>query len=131
MMKRTLFIAFALLAITTCKAQSFSYLTFEQTDGTSVSLPVSGLVLTFSGNNLVSSDGTTIPLSGLSKMFFTETSGITLFPSLQQEGSIRAYTTAGSFVGQFNNAQEALSRLPKGLYMFKDGAGNVIKTSVK
>ena len=130
-MKRSLLVAFFLVIIMTCKAQNFEYLTFEQADGTSVSLPVSGLVLTFSGNNLVSNDGTTIPLSSLSKMFFTETSGITPIPTILEEGTVSAYTPAGSQVGQFGDAQEAIRRLPKGLYILKDLSGKVVKTLVR
>ena len=130
-MKRALLIAFVLGIVMTCKAQNFEYLTFEQTDGTCLSLPVSGLTLTFSDGNLVSSDGTTIPLSSLSKMFFTETSGITLVPTLQPEDAVSAYTAAGSLVGQFGNTQEAIRLLPKGLYIFKDNTGKVVKTLVR
>lgn len=130
-MKKTLLVTFALAVITTSRAQNFEYLTFEQTDGTCLSLPVSGLTLTFSGGNLVSSDGTTIPLSSLSKMFFTETSGITSLPAHQPEGPVSAYTTAGSYAGQFSDSQEAIRQLPKGLYIMKDSKGNVAKTLIR
>ena len=96
-----------------------------------MSLPITGLTLTFSDGNLVSSDGTIIPLQSLSKMFFTETSGITLLPSHQPEGVVDAYSTSGSYLGRYSDAQEAIRRLPKGLYMFKDSTGNVVKTLVK
>ena len=124
-------VALFLAIIMTCKAQNFEYLTLEQADGTSVSLPVPGLVLTFSGNNLVSNDGTTIPLSSLSKMFFTETSGITPIPTILVGDAVSAFTPAGSLVGQFSDAQEAIRRLPKGLYILKDHSGKVVKTLVR
>ena len=130
-MKRTLLVALFLAIIMTCKAQNFEYLTLEQADGTSVSLPVPGLVLTFSGNNLVANDGTTIPLSSLSKMFFTETSGISPIPTILVGDAVSAYTPAGSLVGQFSDSQEAIRRLPKGLYILKDHSGKVVKTLVR
>lgn len=130
-MKRALWTFFVLAAITTCRAQSFEYLTFEKTDGTLVSVRAEGLTLTFSGNNLVSSDGTTIPLSSLNKMFFTETSGIASSVKDIPEGAIEAYTPSGIHVGSFGNTKEAIQSLPKGFYVFKDIKGTILKTVIR
>ena len=130
-MKRALLTAFVLAAITTCRAQSFEYLTFEKADGTLVSIPAEGLTLTFADGNLVSSDGTTIPLTSLSKMFFTETSGIATVQANLPEGAVDAYTPSGIHVGTFGDTRDALNRLPKGFYVIRDTKGNILKTAVR
>jgi len=130
-MKRALLTAFVLAAIMTCRAQSFEYLTFEKADGTLVSIPAEGLTLTFADGNLVSSDGTTIPLSSLSKMFFTETSGIATVQANLPEGAVDVYTPSGIHVGTFGDTRDALNRLPKGFYVIRDTKGNILKTAVR
>ena len=130
-MKRALLTAFVLAAIMTCRAQSFEYLTFEKADGTLVSIPAEGLTLTFADGNLVSSDGTTIPLSSLSKMFFTETSDIATVQANLPEGAVDAYTPSGIHVGTFGDTRDALNRLPKGFYVIRDTKGNILKTAVR
>ena len=130
-MKRALLTAFVLAAIMTCRAQSFEYLTFEKADGTLVSIPAEGLTLTFADGNLVSSDGTTIPLTSLSKMFFTETSGIATVQANLPEGAVDAYTPSGIHVGTFGDTRDALNRLPKGFYVIRDTKGNILKTAVR
>ena len=113
-MQRIFTLAAFLLLMMGAKAQTYSYLTFQHTDGTQKSLTANGLKITFSGNTLTatSMEGTTtLALTDLSKMFFTsEVSGV-LNPTDGQtlvtigEGSvsvsapvgttIRVYTTDG------------------------------------
>lgn len=74
-MKR-LFTLLALVAAFawSASAQSYNYLTFQQTDGAVRSLSLDGLKLTFAEGNLVATNGTTqttFPLSALQKMFFS------------------------------------------------------------
>lgn len=52
------------------QADGYRYLTIETTSGARVSLPVSGLQLSFSGNALTAGSQS-IPLSNLSKMYFS------------------------------------------------------------
>lgn len=67
-----LFLLMAMGAVS-ASAQSYSYLTLQQTGGDEQSLSISGLKITFSGGNLVATNGTqtaTIPLEKMQKMYF-------------------------------------------------------------
>lgn len=119
-MKKLLFFLFTLCFALSANADNYKYLSFELTDGRVQSISVTDLTLTFSNDNLVASDGTTIPLSQLSKMFFSETSGITEMPTVSHTGKVEVYNPSGSKVGTFENSQEAKSKLPKGIYIIKD-----------
>ncbi len=112
-------------------AYDYNYLSFELADGSVTSLSVDGLTLTFSNGNLVSNDGTTIPLTSLSKMFFSETSGIAQISSNSTNGKVEVYNPSGAKVGVFSDSQEAKSNLPKGIYIFKDEQGKIIKTAIQ
>lgn len=144
-MKRISILAAFLLLAVGAKAQTYSYLTFQQTDGTQKSLTANGLKITFSGNTLTatSAEGTTtLPLTGLTKMFFaSEVSGV-LNPTGGQtlvtigEGSIsvlapvgttiRVYTTGGRLLTNFrkrwSGTEEICSGLERGLYLVSVGS---------
>ena len=91
-MQRIFTLAAFLLLTMGAKAQTYSYLTFQHTDGTQKSLTANGLKITFSGNTLTatSMEGTTtLALTDLSKMFFTsEVSGV-LNPTGHDRGGKR------------------------------------------
>ena len=109
-------------------AETYDYLVLEKTDGTSVTFTAVGLSFTFSDGNLVTNEGTTLPVKELSKMYFSNTSGIR---TLDLPTSVAtAWTTTGIHMGTFNSHEEALSQLPKGIYIIKSSAGT-IKTIVK
>ena len=110
-------------------ATDFKFLTLESTDGSKVSLAANGLTLTFSDGNLVASDGTTIPISSLAKMYFTETSGITTVTS-SAGGSMKVYTLSGILVGTYSEGQSPAG-LPQGIYIIKDCQGNTHKTTIR
>ena len=81
----------------TAQADSYSYLTFQKTDGTQQPVPVSGLVLTFSNGQLIAttpSESMSFTLVDLSKMFF---SGET---SLQACGLVFSSSTATAKMGE-------------------------------
>ncbi len=144
-MKRISILAAFLLLAVGAKAQTYSYLTFQQTDGTQKSLTANGLKITFSGNTLTatSAEGTTtLSLTNLTKMFFaSEVSGV-LNPTGGQtlvtigEGSIsvlapvgttiRVYTTDGRLLTNFrkrwNGTEEICSGLERGLYLVSVGS---------
>ena len=133
-MKRLLLASLALIAMQSGMAQSFDYLTFDKTDGTSVSLSASGLTLTFSDGNLLASDGTTIPLASLSKMYFSQTSGISLAQTKTGsilEGTVSVYSTTGALVGTFDSQAEATGHLTQGVYLFKDQKGHTLKAVIR
>ncbi|MBP5628691.1 MAG: hypothetical protein J6X27_02475 [Bacteroidaceae bacterium] len=71
-MKKTFLLLMCMVGVLSVKADSYSYLTFETTDGAKASVAVASLTLTISGTTLTA--GTeTFTLSNLSKMYFSET----------------------------------------------------------
>ncbi len=69
-MKKILFLLTILVGTLTAQADSYSYLTFETTDGAKASVAVEGMTLSISGNTLTAG-GQTFTLSNLSKMYFS------------------------------------------------------------
>lgn len=68
----------ALAAVLTGRADDYTYLTFEMTDGGKTSVPAEELEITLDGTTLTAG-GQTFALTNLSKMYFTladETTGI-------------------------------------------------------
>lgn len=144
-MQRIFTLAAFLLLTMGAKAQTYSYLTFQHTDGTQKSLTANGLKITFSGNTLTatSMEGTTtLALTDLSKMFFTSevsgvlnpTDGQTLVTIGERSVSvsapvgttIRVYTTDGrlltTFRKRWNGTEEICAGLERGLYLVSVGS---------
>lgn len=103
-------------------AESYPYLTFELTDGTKVSVPVSSLTLTVNGTTL-KAGSQTFTISNLSKMYFSstdETSGATAIDELTAddlEGK-EIYDLNGHKIElQITNYE--LPKLPRGVYIVK------------
>lgn len=69
-MKRILLLMVSYLLFQSVKADDYSYLIVQKTDGTGVSLDVDQLSMTFSGGYLVAGDNQ-LAVSELSKMFFS------------------------------------------------------------
>lgn len=69
-MKKFLLLMMVLAIPMITQANGYRYLTIETTSGARVSLPVSGLQLSFSGN-VLTAGSQSIPLSNLSKMYFS------------------------------------------------------------
>lgn len=65
---------------TAASAQTYSYLTLQQQNGSETSLSIDGLKITFDNGNLVATNGsesTTIPLVNMQKLYFaTQPTGI-------------------------------------------------------
>ena len=112
-----------LLEALTAQADSYPYLTFQNSDGTTQSVSVSSLVLTFSNGNLVAtnSDGSlSITLGDLSKMYFStseenSSSGISEIEATG--GTATVYTLSGTRLGEFGSLSEARTELRKGIYV--------------
>ena len=128
-MKRLLLALIMTSLVSVASATDYNYLTLEKADGSLVSLPVSSLTLTFSNGNLVANDGTTLPLSSLSKMFFTETSGICSIP-IATDGPSGIYTLSGILVSS-PSLDAQLPSLPKGIYIVKQPNGNTKKIHIR
>lgn len=74
-------LAILLLGAMPAAAQSYEYLTFQETDGTEASLAIDNLKITFSDGTLLAENGseqTSYAISALNKMYFSTTAtGIT------------------------------------------------------
>ena len=128
-MKR-LFLALVITSlVSVASATDYNYLTLENTDGNMVSLPISGLTLTFNNGNLVANDGTVLPLSSLLKMYFTETSGISSISTTADSPS-GIYTLSGILVSSLS-LDASLPSLPKGIYIVKQPSGNTQKIHIR
>lgn len=91
----------------------YTYLTFEMTDGTKVSVATSSLTLTFSGNTLTVGSQT-FTLSNLSKMYFSttneSTTGIEEMATLNDENA-EIYDLQGHQIQK--------EQMRKGVYIIK------------
>ena len=131
-MRRVLTIMTAVVFCMLTHAADYNYIIIETNDGTAYSLTATGQTITFANGNLVSSDGTTIPLTALSKMYFSETSGVReIDNTTAADGAVTVYTTTGALVGRFDHATAANSTLRKGVFVLKQQNGVYIKMAVK
>ena len=135
-MKKSFFFLLTLAAVATAQADDYPYLTFQTAGGESTSVLTSSLVIPFSGGNLVAtaSDGTatTLPLSGLSKMYFSAsgTTGIEETPAATTDEPVEVFTLAGISLGQYENLKHAQTTLAKGIYVVKSPS-RTLKISVR
>lgn len=117
-----LYISLALLATAlTANAGTYDYLTFENTDGKQVSMSVNGLKMRIADGNLVAANGEgtmTFALADLSKMLFTETSGIA-DNVMSDSKAVTVYNLSGVKIGEYQNADSAQKALDKGVYVVK------------
>jgi len=77
-MKKLFLLLTLMIGTLTAQAESYTYLTFETTDGAKVSVEVSSLTITISGTTLTAGSQS-FTLTNLSKMYFSasnETTGI-------------------------------------------------------
>lgn len=125
-MKKTL-IALMLVATMTATAGDYAYLTFQKSDGTLTSVPVSALTLTYSDATVTAANGsatTTFALADLTKMYFSETdeSTTTAVESVQTaDGPVEVYSLSGVFSGRFDSLSQARQQLRRGVYVVKSG----------
>ncbi len=129
-MKRLLLTVSLLAILGGMQAADYKYLVLEQTDGTTVDLPTENLSLTFSGGNLVASNGTTLPVASLAQMFFSkDPTGI---EEIADKGrlSVLVYTPEGHFAGRFDTLDQARWNLKKGIYIVKKN-NETLKIAVK
>ena len=130
-MKQLMFIISLFFMAITANAGDYKYLILESNDGTTYSMTAQGLTLTFKDGNLVSTDGTTIPLSSLAKMYFSDASGISTLSSTTDESQVIIYTISGSVAGIYNDLSSAVANLTKGVYIIKKNDGSIIKYLAK
>ena len=131
-MRRLLTIMAVMVFTVLAQAADYKYLIIETADGTTYDLAATGQTITFSNGNLVSSNGITLPLASLSKMYFSETSGISeMTKSTTTDGLVTIYSSTGTLIGQFDNVFAARQALLKGVYVMKFENGTTTKMAVK
>ena len=114
-MKKIILFMTMMVGVLTAHADSYTYLTFETTDGAKASVSVSDLTLSISGTTLTA--GTqSFSLSNLSKMYFStsdETTGISedLRVNSEEFATATFYDLHGKMVDK--------SQLSKGVYIVK------------
>lgn len=128
MMRKEL--AMALLATVTLHAEAddYNYLTFQKSDGVAVSLPATGLTMTFADGVVTVTSGSetaTFNLSELDKMFFGNEkmgTGIsTVNGDANLGGTVSVYSASGVFMGQYDAGIDWQQQLSHGVYIIKGG----------
>ena len=114
-MKKIVLLFLAMMGLSVAHADnSYTYLTFETTDGARISVPATQLKMTIRGNTL--STGTqTFTLANLSKMYFTATDETTTGISTATTATIDEATE----IYDLNGRRIDNSNLPKGVYIVK------------
>ena len=129
-MKRVVFTTMMMAGMLAAQADNFTYLTIEKTDGTAQSLTAVGLNLSYSGGNLIATNGTesaTIALTEVSRMYFSNeqaaTTGISTVNTNTQQPTPNTlpdgiYNLQGHRVAELSQR----STLRKGIYIIVENA---------
>ncbi len=126
MRKKMLVLLSATLVFGVCRADVFPFLTFDNSDGSVVSVDVSSLVMTFSNGKLVINGGGSsqeLDVASLDSMYFSS-DDLTLVDDMSLDGDNAEktlYTVAGVKVGVLNGNDSLTDRLSSGLYIVKQG----------
>ena len=116
-MRKLLLLLMFVMASLAVSADSYTYLTFELTDGTKTSVSVSSLSITISGTTLTA--GTeTFTLSNLNKMYFStsnETTGIKSISAAELNEATEVYDLNGHKVQK--------DQMQKGVYIVRSNSG--------
>lgn len=120
MMRKIVLLLMVLIGVLTARAEGYTYLTFETTDGAKASVPVESLTLAISGTTLTAGQQS-FTLSNLSKMYFTETdesmtTGIESLSSAALDEATEIYDLQGK---KLPTAHSQVRQLPKGVYIVK------------
>lgn len=121
-MKRTLISMLTLLAVTAASADNYSYLAFQTADGSTRSIGVESLEMTFSDGKLIASNGTEsleISVADLTRMFFSSEATAIKDISLDADSPVKVYTVEGVCVGRYDNMASASANMGKGVYIVK------------
>lgn len=129
-MKKVLLVLMMMTGVLTAHADSYTYLTFEKSDGTLTSVPLSSLSITISGTTLTAGDQS-FALADLTKMYFT-TADVTAIDEVKAavSGEVEVFSMNGVAMGKYTTVQEAMSSLRTGVYIVKSN-GKTVKVAVK
>lgn len=132
-MKRLLLLTAAALSMAMAKADSYSQLTFQSVDGSTLSVGVDALTMTFSDGKLLVSNATEsheLTVTDLASMYFSDPAGVTDIATDAIGGPVQAYSIDGINLGTYADVDEFTSQAAKGLYIVT-GNGKTIKIAVK
>lgn len=133
MKKKVLIIIAAAVSIGT-SAETYNYLTFSETSGAETSVSVSGLSIAYSNGNMIatnSSGTTTIALTSLSKMYFSETSTVGIaINSVSETQPVTVYSVSGERLGTYTDVAALKEALRQGVYVI-EANGETSKILVK
>ncbi len=122
-MKKILLSLLVAMGAVTVQADSYTYLTFETTDGAKTSVSVSSLTLTISGTTLTAGSQS-FTLSNLKKMYFSATDETTGISDLRTDDlqlqDAEIYDLSGK---KIVNRKSSNSKLPNGAYIVKTKQG--------
>lgn len=120
-MKKIAIVFLLLVSALTTSAEGFSYLTFELTDGSKVSVDVTQLTLAISGNTL-KAGSLSFTLTNLSKMYFSNTNETTTGIEDVEEQALSDFSIAEVYDlngRRILNGSSMKGRLPQGVYIVK------------
>lgn len=128
-MKKILFLVLLASMAKGLRAADYSHLVFTMTDGSTQSITVSGLSLTFTDGTLTATSGTntlSIPLTSLTKMEFSD-DGATAISTIEADVTLDENTEVYDLNGRRlpNSTQ-----LARGIYIIKSN-GKTTKVQVK
>lgn len=115
-MKKIALLLITLVGTLSMQAEdAYSYLTFETTDGTKISVPVSSLTISISGNTLTAGSQQ-FTLTNLSKMYFSTsdesvTTGVEAISNATLDEATKIYDLQGHKVSK--------AQMQKGVYILK------------
>lgn len=135
MKKKLLTLSLACLPFVAANADTYPYLSFETQDGTTRSVSVESLAITFSDGKLLASNGTDsyeISVASLSRMYFStdNLTGISTVKSGETSGNMEVYSLSGVRIGTFASAEALRSGVSAGVYIVKSN-GKTLKVTVR
>lgn len=135
-MKKILVIIIALTGVLLARAYDYPFIVFQNTDDTTTTLSVESLTISIADGQLTVANGEgtcSLPLSSLSKMYFSQTGGQTSISELlvaDADGQVTVYTVGGRQMGTYASVEKAKSALRPGLYIIK-GRNRTLKITIK
>ena len=120
-MKKIALVFMALVGALTVQAKdTYPYLTFETTDGAKVSVDVSQLTLSISGNTLTAGSQTFV-LANLSKMYFSASDETTT--DVEKIDDLQSVTDSSTEIYDLQGHKIAKTQMRKGAYIIKTKQG--------
>ena len=135
MKKRLTFLVSAVMAVMVAHADTYPYLAFRKTDGTTAAVGTAELTMTFTGGKLIVTNGTEnleLTVADLESMYFSsgDVTGIREAPLTDANGEVKAFSLQGVSYGKFGSLQTFKSQAPAGVYVIK-GNGKTQKITVR